>query len=747
VTFLKLYRASFYLMLVLATLLLDIDAAENRLAMLFPLAVAAAGFVAFTTVDRNPRLGLSRGLANCLALASIGLTYLEYKADPTQTLFALAHWLVYLQLIKMFLPKTVEDDWFLFLLGLMQVLVGAVLSQSDQVGFLLLAWALAALWVLGLFSLHRDALRSRASASSPSTAPTATPESPYPGLIDLPFVLSSLRIALLTLALGGIIFLAMPRYTNMGQAAGGQTVAKHLTGFDDEVQLGQLGEILENDTVVMSVELYDENDRRIEPQGEMLWRGVTLADYDQRRWHRQDREPQTFPILSKDLGTTLRQQIKLEANDSSVLFGLRPMLGARSTSGRFGPDLNKIDGTIFRTIARPGPYDYEVLSDADPAGIQPGEAVPVLDEVRRVLNLPAALKDRLRRIAEPIVAGIPPADSTARARALEEFLRDSGQFHYTLQMNVVDPSLDPVEDFLVNRKEGHCEYFASALALMLRSIGIPTRMVNGFKGGDWNELARILSVRQKHAHSWVEALVGTHNKEASRHPLWITLDPTPATERSRSVAQVGGFTTHFRPFSDLVRYVWVFYVVGFNKERQERLLYEPLRQLILKIREGFQIMGQMARSAAARLLDFPSVRSLFSLRGFLVSFTALALMGGLIGLVVWLMRRVVRWYRGADPDLAALAAGGVFYRRLAQMLAAYGLERPPAETQCEFARRASVFLAGRGSSTEAVATVPTSVVDAFYRVRFGHHELDPVALRQLDTRLDALETALRSTRA
>src|SRR5258708_33494589 len=97
-------------------------------------------------------------------------------------------------------------------------------------------------------------------------------------------------------------------------------------------------------------------------------------------------------------------------------------------------------------------------------------------------------------------------------------------------MEVIDPSIDPVEDFLVSRKEGHCAYFASALALMLRSIGIPARMVNGFKGGDWNDLSNVLTVRQKHAHSWVEALVGeVGSGDASRRtPVWVTLDPTPA---------------------------------------------------------------------------------------------------------------------------------------------------------------------------------------------------------------------------
>ena len=87
-------------------------------------------------------------------------------------------------------------------------------------------------------------------------------------------------------------------------------------------------------------------------------------------------------------------------------------------------------------------------------------------------------------------------------------------------MNVIDPQLDPVEDFLVKRKKGHCEYFASALALLLRSIDIPARMVNGFKGGDWNNLTQSMNVRQKHAHSWVEAYVGRDPSGRPSGSLW-----------------------------------------------------------------------------------------------------------------------------------------------------------------------------------------------------------------------------------
>src|SRR5207248_510942 len=131
---------------------------------------------------------------------------------------------------------------------------------------------------------------------------------------------------------------------------------------------------------------------------------------------------------------------------------------------------------------------------------QPGESLPNSERRRKLLGIPRELRPRLQEIVEPLVADIPADDITARVRALENYLKGSGLFTYTLRMTVVDPKLDPVEDFLVNRKEGHCEYYASALTLMIRAIGVPCRMVNGFKGGDWNDFAGVLNVRQKHAH-------------------------------------------------------------------------------------------------------------------------------------------------------------------------------------------------------------------------------------------------------
>jgi transglutaminase-like putative cysteine protease len=732
-------------MLVVASMALVGETAEGQFAKFYTLAVAVFGAVAFFTVDLHRTWALPRSVANALAVGTLGLLYFEYKIDDTQMLQALGHWLVYLQLVKYFLPKTAEDDWFLFLLGLMQVLIGSVVNQSDQVGTWLFLWAMLAVWVLGQFFLQREAHRLLAvenfSAESYISAPFVDP---YKGLFDLPYAVATARVMAATLALGGLIFLILPRHPGVTRSQATAPMSRHLTGFDEEVQLGQLGEILENDSVVLTAVLTDEDDRVVRPGDDTLWRGVTMLRYEKGRWHRQSKPTQAVVGFSETVAARkkIRQRITLEPNDSATLFGIRPILDV-SSGRRFTPHLSTNDGTLFRADLRGGDYDYDVISDADQNAIQPGESPPGEFD-RQLLSISPDLAPRLRQIAQPLVEKIAPDGQSgliARARKLEWFLRDSGQFTYTLQMDVIDRSIDPVQDFLDNRKQGHCEYFASALALLLRSVDIQSRVVNGFKGGDWNELTETLNVRQKHAHSWVEAFIGL---DANRHPIWLTLDPTPSIERKESIAHVGGLAGSFRPLTDLVRHVWVFYIVGFDAERQDRLLYAPMRMIIREVRTQYVRLGRWLRNWFAKLFHFRDIGAFISIRGFFVTFVVLCLAAAIGHVSLLLIKRALKWVRGPTHDATSLTAGIFFYRRLVQLLAAYELERSPAETQSEFARRAHQFLAGKGPLTQEVADVPRMVVDAFYRVRFGHLELEQASLEELDARLDALETSLSS---
>lgn len=756
-SFSTLYRLSFYLMLVFATLTLNVDASDYKLSTLYPTAVALASVVAFVTIDRKPGRGLSRPVSNMLGFVALAMMGVEYAFDRNLLLMALGHWLVYLQIVYIFRAKSVENDWWMFGLGLWQVLVGIVISQSDTVGLMLFCWAILALWVLGLFSLQRDAGRAVKTRETP-------PSDPYPGLLNAAFLLSAFRVTLTTLALGGVIFLAMPRRTAGTRAPRGNSPTQHLTGFDDEVQLGQMGEILESDNLVMSVEFYDEADNRIEVAGEPLWRGVTLPKYETGRWYRDVRTvtggasigllpDAAVPVAPGPKSAPVRQMIKLEPNDSSVLFGMRPMIEVSATPRRLIPQFEKRDGTLFRSDVRQGAFDYEVRSYLDNSLPQAGETpLAPFRKFHLLKEIPEGLRKDLRSIALGVIERSVPLDERddpkKRAQALEAYLRDTGEFSYTLKLDVTDRTIDPVLDFLINRKEGHCEYFASALTLLLRSVDIPARMVNGFKGGDWNNLARVMSVRQKHAHSWVEAYLGETSPPGPL-PVWLTLDPTPGNERQQSVASVGGFSGNFRMVTDAIRYAWVFYVVGYNADRQNKLLYGPMRQLVSEAQRGFKIIGETLKTAYARLvalLTFRTARSFFSVRGFMVSFAGLLLLSGVGWAIGKLLGRFFRRF-GTGDDFDSLSAGATHYRRLAQLMAEHGIERPAGETQVEFARRATDYLASRGASTDVVAAVPKLVVDAFYLVRFGGRELSADDLASLDTNLNALESKLRAAEA
>lgn len=763
--FASLYRISLYALVTLGTLILNMDA-DVQYARFYPIGVAIASAIAFLTVDRDPRLGLGNMPSNLIGLLSVGLVYLEVKLDDTLLVLSVGHWLCYLTLVKLFRPKSDQDDWTLILLSLVQVLVGCVLSQSDRVGFSLIAWALLALWVLSLFYLQRES-RRRLQADS------AVRDDPYPGLLAPPFVFATIRAGLLTLACGVFIFFVMPRSSGRTPQTKGPAMAKTMTGFSEEVRLGQMGEILENDSVVMSVEMFDESRQRIRPEGEPLWRGVVLNYYENGRWRRGQTKPRFLPVNRNALPSSMvEHRIRLEPATESVVFVPRPFSEIRPR-GDVTLEMSSDDGTVVRELGRNrlenrsrsgDPLEYTVRSPVhlDLEGVpglhrQVGEERIPRDRAGRdpLLHIPGPeLKARFEAIARSVLAERlsnaptaprgtqlrePTLDAIARARVLESYLKDSGLFTYDLTMVNSNPDVDPILDFLENRRRGHCAYYASALAMLLRSVDIPCRVVNGFKGGDWNGIVNVLTVRQKHTHSWVEACVN----DRGGTPLWLTLDPTPGDERDLQVARVGKMPGGFRQFADLVRYVWVFYVAGFNSERQEELLYGPIRRLAQEARNGFRLMRIALERAFVWMTDYPSISSFFSVRGFVTSCLVMLLLAGLFRALLAVYLRVIRRLRGPDHGMADFSGALAAYARLVKVLSSCGLERPPGETPQEFARRASLYLADRMAGDLPIREVPARVVDAFYSVRFGGEELAPGSLEALEARVDALEAVLR----
>jgi|GEM_PF-1108449 len=752
------YRVSFYITVTLAVLIVCYeDASENIMSRWLPLAMILVSCLALVTVDRDPRYGLSISSSTLLSWMAILLAYLEYAVHSRDVIAPLTHWLIYLQLVKIYRFKRAPDDWWILGIGLVLVVVGAVMNRgSESLGPLILVWAFAGLWTLGLFHLARAAERGRlaegrtqmssplASQEKPGSAVTTpldagrrrTIAAPYPHLFDPPFFIVVARVGMVTLALGGVFYLLAPRFSTQGQmgtAAAGRT---SLTGFDERtpVKLGRLGTILENNDLVFSATLTDEHGNDINPDDlnePLLWRGLVMGRYERSSWTSVlINNPSPPPARRSDTARQICQQITLEPTRQTVRFALGPILQIE-TLGDEPMQFHASSGTL-RSPQGNANWEYLVWSAADrddPVGAELSEGPLDREDLLTYTQISNDLRQQLQPLALQATKGGDPYDNLALARRIEAFLRDSGEFGYSLVQTRTDPSLDPVVDFLTNHRTGHCEYYATALALMLRALEIPARVVNGFKGGDYNRIDRRLYVRQKHAHAWVEALVDWPDGTTR----WTTLDPTPSNEREASVRRVAS-TGPFAELSDTLRYIWTYYIQGFDSARQQRLIYEPLRRLMAEARQGFGMMGQAIRS----FFFFPDLRSFFNWRGFVVSFLGLLALTGLL----LALRRLARWIRrrlpGGDKASDAESAQIAFFRRMIALLKRLELERGAGETPLEFARRAGQVLQARVE----VADIPERVVLAYYAVRHGGRPLDSSTLQRLLSDLDRLDAAL-----
>ncbi len=176
------------------------------------------------------------------------------------------------------------------------------------------------------------------------------------------------------------------------------------------------------------------------------------------------------------------------------------------------------------------------------------------------LKVPSSLTNRVSVLARQIMAGqnTPPA----KVQAVVAWLKRT--HGYTTNLKRDKHIADPLEDFLLAEKAGHCEYFASAAAILLRLGGVPTRYVNGFLGGEWNELRQAITVREDRAHAWVEAYLGREG--------WARVDATPSVLRNSRMGRL-------RQLVDAAELFWGRWVMEYNASQQILLAQRLGRKL------------------------------------------------------------------------------------------------------------------------------------------------------------------------
>lgn len=765
----------------LGSLLLGM-AEENNL-LLAVVAIFIAGVSVYVT-DAKGWIRLSKTAGDVAGIGALLFALFQFRRETSDVgLLALVNFVVYVQFVLQLREKRVSIYWLLILLSLMQVAVATALDVRLVFGVLLALYMPLAIFALTLFYLYRESLRAQAvatasAAGQPSAARTsarwplhaqATRFAGYLAtqqrdeLLDRPLVWIALRCSAGAMLVTALVFCAFPRSGEMHWQSNNAQQARREVGFSSEVTLGELGEVNESAEEVMQVWLTHRGDpgRVYELDDPPLFRGVGLTNYENKRWRAMRSGspllPMEFRALPR-LRPLVLQRLRVHPVTDRVLFSIYPSYPTETTDPPFEDAKRE---QIKREQAEGATSEYELLTaglmNRRMAKVVPAWRAPEAEELEMLLTLPPASEEgkdplaRTKALAEELVQDLPADDHFGRARVLTNYLRDSNRFSYSLQPVPRDPTVDPVEDFITYTRVGHCEYFASALALMLRSIGIPSRLAVGFKGGEFDEDHYV--VRQLDAHAWVEAYLpperippGHLSAEDSEQGAWMVLDPTTANN-PQAISTAEYILQGAKRGLSAIRAGWNNYVLGMDYERQQNAIFRPIANATMAFVTGVTERDTwVGVYAHLRSMISPAYWGLanggwFSWRG---AVAAIVLM--LISLAAYRVGQFARgrwraWRRSDDGSADLRHVDVEFYRRFEALLRQHHLVRNVCQTPREFALAVGGQLA-ESPRTAPAASLPRQIAEMFYRVRFGRRPLDTPEAETVERALTELAVAL-----
>lgn len=759
----------------LATIMLGMGEGDPTLAVLA--VIVAASSIYMTDVTGWIRL---RGMAaNLAAVGAVLLGFWQSGGILSESrLLEMSHVVVYLQFILLYQEKTPRRYWLLLVVGVVQTAVAAALNTEATFGLVLGGYLLATTFAMSLLFIVSESRRAgrlgrvKDRGGAPSDvapqcrwplargdggAPWGVDEPTWNSVLSWEFCRRSTALWFSALAMTALVFLVTPRLRETAREAAVASVASvQQSGVSETVTLGTFGEILENPDRVMRVRFFaPESDEPLELVGEPLFRGFVVRDYEEGtgNWsqgstgkpHRDELED------SQILMRLVSQEINIEPLETSLLFFVAPpRYGITHDGVTYDPNLRQLRRSHVRQRSR---FTYRLWTE----GIQDRQVLSLVPSRERfddegdhrwLTRLPFAPDSVVHRVAADAVADSGAVSRFEQARALERYLRHSGRFSYSLRRTPGDPTLDPVVDFLTEEPSGHCEYFASALTLLLRARGIPAQLVIGYKGGEFNAIGNFYQVRQLHAHAWVEAYLAPHELPGGLpgDPWqwdkggWMILDPTPG---AATLATSGSWLANFpvlQQLNDYLQFIWSSYVVGLNRQRQIEEIYRPLLRAVKAL---FDV--EFWSKAAEQIPEYIASGEWFNWRAGLWGMFVTGVVIGLWRLFSWLPSIFLSWIRRRTRQAAMRRRHEVdFYRRLESLLAHGRWNRTTAQTPREFAAAAQRSLAA-SRVTAPAAFVPPEVVEAYYEVRFGNRALDAPRIDAIERGLDRLELALENS--
>ncbi|MGI8746467.1 MAG: transglutaminase TgpA family protein [Bryobacteraceae bacterium] len=640
------------------------------------------------------------GVIAAVTLGYMGFYPVDYAFVSRAFLPATVHLVFFIAIVKILTATTNRDYIFVKLIAFMELLAACVLSSSINF-FLFLALFL----LLGVATFASSEIRR--SAQTLGAARAATPR------VSFRLASATLFVSTGILLLTGALFFLLPR---TARAAFQHLLSHryHIAGFSNEISLGEIGEIKKQDTPVMHVKM-DPGQERLPV---LRWRGSALAQFDGRRWYNTRwRGDVLRPNSSGQLRLSGWRPDKgisyaVHLNDVS-LDGILFFAGTPQSLHIDAPLILRTPVDSYRLISGGSTYlNYEVFSYLDPSGPDPagrtGDPAPALSTEDRslYLRLPS-LDPRISTLTQSISAIAKSPDE--KARVIESYLRRT--YQYTLELPQTEAA-DPIANFLFRRRKGHCEYFASSMAVMLRTIGIPSRVVTGFLGGLYNPISGWQVIRASDAHSWVEAYIP--------HLGWTTFDPTPPDPHPPAPSVF----SRLGLYVDAAEVFWQDWVINYNLDRQ-LVLASQMEQSGHNLRMSWidDLTSPWPSWKSKAASDFGSVYGILAIPALVV--VILLARYGARGRRWWHTRlRIRKLKRGQVHRTDAT----MLYERMLKALRRRGIEKPDWLTPSEFAR-----VVGEPALSILVADITL----AYNELRFGGKPEAGVRMMAMLSRLES----------
>jgi protein-glutamine gamma-glutamyltransferase len=640
------------------------------------------------------RFLLPRFVVNILLFAV--LAFAALRAQGQLQVETIAQVIVLIQVIKLGDRRAPRDDAQILCLTVFLAIAAMLDSNDVWTGALLIVFLPLLVMTVMLFQVHKGEVGVTGPSETAVSAPIAGLRRAVRGM--------SAFATVGTLGLALVVFVLMPR--GIGENALGEFGARSdrkQTGFTSSVTLGARGIISSSPTVVFDLVVKDFTGANVGSADTVQYmRGAVLTDYESRKWTTNGGESQNIPIPADRAypfefttkGQRIEQVISMRSSPpADQLVHLFAMWRPVQLELPRGGDVRMTSpAMVLQRRSDASPFEYTVWS-------VPFEQAQEANPNRNRLSYESS--PRLRTLASTILteAGIEadplkrPFDEDVRAtRAIQDHLRT--KLAYTLEQESPPRDVDPVEHFLFDRKAGHCEYFASAMVLLCRSVGINARMVTGYIATEFSPSTGAYTVRESNAHAWVEA-----EDEQGR---WKKYDSTPPEDLARIHKPAVGLFGRLRQAIEAVEYAWNSSIVAFNERTRQNLL-GPSRG------ENVGILGSVeAFSRRVRESERGSGLILSALINGLIVFAGVAAGGFVLSRLVRRLPQRRRSAGAARPVLGRIR----FYRALLRLLARQGRAKPHWRPPLDHA--AALAAAGDPGAEDV-----REVAEAYYRVRFG----------------------------